>query len=677
MAKKPSYEELERHFIAHTDALEKLSKLNEIFELLGPNSSVNIDIIVQQTYKLLGGVCCLYNRLDDENKSLIAWSIHNLPPDFNQADTPDGHICYEATIKGKGKPIIIGDIGLTVYQVTDPNVKKYGLKSYLGFPVFLNDKAIGSLCIVDLKKRKFSSIEINIISTLAKAVSLEEERKQTHEALRKSEEKYRLIMSSMKDAAYITSKEFRIEYLNPRMIDRIGRDATGELCHKAVYDSSEKCPWCVMNQVQQGEHVEYEFVNSRDNRLYAVTNAPVYHTNGDITKLAISRDITDQMAVESQLRQTRKMESISTIIGGIAHDFNNILYIITGNAELALGDISKWNPVHVNLVQIKAAALRAASIVKQLLSFSRKTDQELNVISALTVIKDALKFVRSVIPTTIEIRTNITTTDAAILADPIQINQILMNICNNAAQAMEETGGILEISVKTTTIDERALTPHSELTPGEYIRIAVSDTGPGIDPEILERIFDPYFTTKDVGKGSGMGLAIVHGSVKNHMGVISVDSQPEEGTTFNIFLPLVSAKPEVKTETIDNLILGDERLLFIDDEKSIINMAEQTLTRLGYRVETRLNPLDALELFQSKPDKFDLVITDMTMPQMTGVMLSEKLMKIRPEIPVIICSGHSALIDKEKAMQLGIAAYVMKPIIKQELAQTIRKVLDR
>jgi nitrogen-specific signal transduction histidine kinase/ActR/RegA family two-component response regulator len=465
--------------------------------------------------------------------------------------------------------------------------------------------------------------------------------------------------------------------MNPAMIDRVGTDATGELCYKAIYDRDEKCTWCVFHQIKKGEHVYYEVAEPKENHYYSVACSPISHSNGTISKLTIFHDITEIKDIEAQLRQSRKMESIGTLAGGIAHDFNNLLYMISGNAELALEDIPKWNPVHTNLKEIKSASLRAAGIVKQLLNFSRKTDKGLKLIGAVTVIKESLKFLRSTIPTTIEIRKHLPDEDIIILADPVQVNQVLMNLCINASQAMEDTGGILEVNVEMTTHEAGEIKNFVDLAPGKYLKMTVSDTGSGIAIEMVNRIFDPYFTTKGMGKGSGMGLSIVHGIVKNHNGAISVDSKLGKGTIFSLLFPVVDEKPKIETETINETPRGHETILFVDDEKSITDMTQKMLKRLGYKVETSLNPLQALDLFQSKPDEFDLVITDMTMPQMTGAKLSKKLIEIRSDIPIIICTGHSSLIDEEKAIQFGIAGYVMKPVSMSTIAKAIRKVLDK
>lgn len=503
------------------------------------------------------------------------------------------------------------------------------------------------------------------------------ERKRAVDALRDSEEKYRTMMESMKDAAYICSPELRIEYMNSIMIDRVGRDATGEVCHKAIYGQDKKCSWCVFDQIEKNEHVEYETLDPKDNNYYMVSSSPISRSNGTISKLTIFHDITKIKNIEENLRQSEKMESIGTLAGGIAHDFNNLLYMIVGNTELALEDIPKWNPAYTNLEEIKSASLRAAGIVKQLLNFSRKTDQERIPIEAVAVIKDSLKFLRSTIPTTVEIHQHLPEEDIVILADSTQINQAMMNLCINASQAMEETGGNLNITVKLTRSETEKTNGFEGLTPGKYLKITLTDTGPGINPEIINRIFDPYFTTKAIGKGSGMGLSIVHGIVKNHGGAICVDSNLGKGTTFRLLFPVVDEKAVNKTKTADEFSLGTETILFVDDEQAITDMTQKVLEKLGYRVEARLNPVEALDLFKLKPDTFDLVITDMTMPQMTGAKLSEKLKELRPDIPIIICTGHSSLIDEEKAKRFGIDGYLMKPASMSTIAKAIRNVLDK
>jgi signal transduction histidine kinase/CheY-like chemotaxis protein len=437
-----------------------------------------------------------------------------------------------------------------------------------------------------------------------------------------------------------------------------------------IHDDIEKLMALIsrINWEQEGIH----------NRLDIDENHPLYFLYQSIKLIKEELDdlLKDRKRLEEQLHQSRKMESIGTMASGIAHDFNNILHTILGNADLAIRDIPDEHPSHSNLQEIKTSSLRAATIVKQFLNFSRKTHQKLKPIDAIAVIKDALQLLRSTIPTTIEIRKHLPDTDVTIFADPVQINQLLINLCTNASQEMEAIGGIIEINVETETIAEDYIDNYLKPPKGEYLKITVGDTGPGIEPNIIDRIFDPYFTTKDFGKGSGMGLAVVHGIVKNHNGFITVNSQPGKGAKFKMLFPVVAEQPVIDLKEPDEIPGGYETILFIDDEESIVNMTEQMLKRLGYKVKTKMNPVEALELFKSKPYRFDLVITDMTMPQMSGVKLYEKLMEIRADIPVIICTGHSALIDKKKSRKLGIAAYVMKPIVLRDIANTIRNVLD-
>jgi PAS domain S-box-containing protein len=398
---------------------------------------------------------------------------------------------------------------------------------------------------------------------------------------------------------------------------------------------------------------------------------------------AIVTDITDRkkaekekISLQNQLQQAHKMESIGTLTGGIAHDFNNILSIMIGNTELAMDDVPEWNPVRNNLEEVKIAGLRAKDVVQQLLSFSRKSDQKQKPVKICPIIKDSLKFLRSTIPTNIEILGNIPDEPCIISADPTQINQVMMNLCTNASHAMSENGGIMDIRLSIIDIDKDEAIQDVELNQGQYIKITVSDTGQGIDREHLDRIFDPYFTTKEVGEGSGIGLSVVHGIVKSHNGAISVDSEYGKGTTFSVFFPVVEIEPAYEEKTDTTIPTGNERILFVDDDNSIANMTGQMLKRLGYIVTIRNSSTDTLKTFRTRPDNFDLIISDISMPEITGDKLAMELQKIRPEIPIILCTGNSERVNDAKAKSIGVKALVMKPIVKSVLAKTIRKVLD-
>jgi CheY-like chemotaxis protein len=290
--------------------------------------------------------------------------------------------------------------------------------------------------------------------------------------------------------------------------------------------------------------------------------------------------------------------------------------------------------------------------------------------------KEALKLLRSTIPSTIDIEQHIEIGSDIVYADATQIHQILMNLCTNAAHAMREKGGIIQVSLEEKCLDMGNMSPYSDLPPGNYLQLTVRDTGHGISPEIMERIFEPYFTTKRHGEGTGMGLAVVHGIVKGHGGEITVESKPGIGTVFHVLLPKVDKPVEKKKEMKDELPTGTERLFFVDDEKAAVNAIGMMMERLGYRVDVRTSSVEALEAFRNKPDAFDLVITDMTMPNMTGVDLAREIMKIRPDIPILLCTGYSEVINEETAKKMGIREFIMKPILMKDLAAIVRNVLD-
>ena len=385
----------------------------------------------------------------------------------------------------------------------------------------------------------------------------------------------------------------------------------------------------------------------------------------------------EKATLEVQLRQAQKMEAIGTLAGGIAHDFNNILAAIIGYAELAKDDIPADSPSSAMIDEVLKAGNRAKELVKHILSFSRKTGQERIPIQIHHIVNEALKLLRATIPTTIEIRRHIDSHCGNILADPVQMHQVLMNLCTNAAHSMEEKGeGVLEIRLEGDRLTADDLATEPTLTPGPYVRLSVSDTGTGIDKNHIDRIFDPYFTTKDVGKGSGMGLAVVHGIVKNHEGMLIVKSKVGEGTTFTVYFPRVEDEVRLESEDTGPPCGGTERILMVDDEEAMVDMTRRNLENLGYSVVTKTSSVAAYELFRSRPEAFDLVITDQTMPKLAGDQLSMKLMNIRPDIPIILCTGFSSKIDKERAEAVGIRAFAMKPVALKEFSKTIRQVLD-
>ena len=389
-------------------------------------------------------------------------------------------------------------------------------------------------------------------------------------------------------------------------------------------------------------------------------------------------DITEQKELENQLRQAQKMEAIGTLAGGIAHDFNNILAAVIGFTELAMDEAEKGTPLAEDLEEVLIGGQRAKLLVQQILSFSRKTPGKVAPLYVGALVKGVLKLLRSTIPADIEIGTAMhPEKDPCVMGDEVQIHQIILNLCTNAAHAMEANGGKLTLGVDTVTLGDGKTVTLANLPPGKYVKLSVTDTGSGISPENVERIFEPYFSTKEPGRGTGMGLAVVTGIVTAHKGHILVMSKPQKGTTFTVFLPLHEKPVCVPDGTSwEALPGGTEHIFFIDDEMPIVKLSKMTLEKLGYRVTTSTGSAQALETFRMAPGTFDLVMTDMTMPIMTGDRLAAELIKIRPDIPVIICTGYSRKMSKELAAKMGIKAFAYKPLDKAELAMTVRKVLD-
>ena len=405
--------------------------------------------------------------------------------------------------------------------------------------------------------------------------------------------------------------------------------------------------------------------------------------HGQEFHVAFVQDITQHKEAEKEARrleeallQSQKMEAIGTLAGGIAHDFNNILSAVIGYSELALPETTPDGSLRRSLERIHGAGLRAKDLVQQILTFSRKAERHLHPLQAGPLVKEALKLLRSTLPATIEMASDIAGELDPVLADPIQIHQIVMNLCTNAAQAMEDSGGRIRVGLSQIRLSDRDIRLHPGLMPGDYLRLTVQDTGPGIPSEIMPKIFDPYFTTKERGKGTGLGMAVVHGIVKNYGGAIYAYSEPGSGTTFNLYIPTVEAPAGEAPVPDSHLPGGREHLLLVDDEPVLVDVGRQLLERLGYRISTADGSQEAFDIFRKSPDDFDLVLTDMTMPGMTGDRLAETLMGIRPDLPIILTTGFSSKMTAKKAREIGIRALIYKPVVESELAQTIRGVLD-
>jgi len=432
--------------------------------------------------------------------------------------------------------------------------------------------------------------------------------------------------------------------------------------------------------------VEYRWLHAGGSYRWFEDNAILIRDgNGEPKEIAgIWLDITESKLAEEerlrlaeQLQQAQKMESIGTLAGGIAHDFNNILTAIIGYAELVKQRLTRDSEIWIYQQQVIRAGMRARDLVQQILAFSRQAPQEYKPLKIHVFVKEALKLLRSTIPTTIEITQSINPDCGTVMADPTQIHQIVMNLCTNAYQAMRETGGVLAIGLHEVEVRDGDYLAGLRLAPGRYVMLDVSDTGPGIRPEIKNRIFEPYFTTKDKGEGTGMGLAVVHGIVQSHHGHISVYSEPGKGTTFHVYLPCVAVEPNMAEIEVEGAVpRGHERILMVDDEEEIIAVSRQILEELGYTVTAVTDSIEAWHIFQRHPQGYDLVITDMTMPGMTGAELAMKILGLRSGMPIMLCTGFSEQISEEKAKSLGIKAYITKPVLRNDFAMVIRRTLD-
>ena len=516
------------------------------------------------------------------------------------------------------------------------------------------------------------------------------ERKRTEETLRESEEHYRSLVEGIPCIVYTFSQKLGGVYYSSQVANILGYSPE-QLCaqpllwHNSIHPEDLSPIEQVIRETARGKSfcVEYRIRDAHGDWRWLEDRSFGYKVeNADTIIEGLAFDITDRKRAEAerismgkQLLQSQKMEAIGTLAGGIAHDFNNILSIIIGYMELAMDRDQKENQISY-LRETLAGAERAKNLVKQILTFSKQDDSENKPLDVKIMLKEAIKFLRSSIPTTIEISQHITSESCNIMADSTQMHRVIMNLCTNASHAMKETGGTLNIELTTLKLTKGDLPNHPKLRPGQYVKLTIRDTGYGIDPDNIHRIFDPFFTTKSVGEGTGLGLSVVYGIVKRYGGMINVYSEQGKGAVFHVYLPRIIQAEAMKVDTNKPAIGGTERILFVDDEPSLVDIGTRMLSSIGYVVTGVLSSVDALNIFRAEPDRFDLVITDMTLPKMTGMDLSRKLLQIRPDIPIIICSGINDPETEVQVKSLGIKSFLQKPLTRRELSQTIRNTID-
>lgn len=505
---------------------------------------------------------------------------------------------------------------------------------------------------------------------------------------KKTEKTLQRLMSAVEhtgDSIVIIDDKAKIQYVNPAFRRTAGYTNTEVIGQNWRILKSGEHDNAFHEQLQatlkRGETWRGRLINKKKDGSFFTEDtsiSPVLDERGNVSNfVAVKRDITDKLNYKKKLRQAQKMEAVGTLAGGIAHDFNNILFPIIGMAEMLIEDLPENSVERKNLMEIMTAGKRGAGLVKQILAFSRQSEGEKIPVRIQQILKEVVKMVRSSIPANITISHHIQQNCGLVMADPSQIHQIAMNLITNAFHAVEHSNGKIFIQLKEIVIEPEELTVKN-LETGPHALLTISDTGCGIDPDDMDKIFEPYFTTKKQGKGTGIGLSTVYSIVKAFNGDIQVDSELEAGTTFNVYLPLLASDSNaVSVEPARDYELGTERILLVDDEEAITRLVKQMLERLGYQVTSQNNCLEALEAFKVKPNGFDLVIADMTMPNMTGDQLARELLSVRADIPIIICTGFSDRIDQSKAKAIGIKGFMTKPVELSEMAQMIRRVLDK
>lgn len=580
-----------------------------------------------------------------------------------------------------------------------PGYAALHLEAYLGTKVQVEGGVFGSLCFASSHPRlsMFCDGDKDFLQLMARWIGGELERQQAENALRTSAERYNMAVEGSQDGLWEArvlpdKSEYHPDtpcWFSPRFKKLLGyqdhefENTSGSFYSHLHPDDKDRVMESIRAHVQKKVPYDLEYrLRTKDGafKWFSARGQATWDPSGNPIGMAGSlRDITQQKQLESYLRQSQKLEAVGTLAAGVAHDFNNILMAILGYTQLALATPPGSSRIRHHLEEILVGSERAKHLVQQILMFTRQTEPERKPIQLQPILLESLGLLRASLPSNIEIRSRFETENAVLLGDATQLHQVMMNLGTNAEFAMRENGGVLEIHAEEIQPNEEFLATHLGLSSGPYARLKIMDTGTGIAPNVLPRIFDPFYTTKGVGEGTGMGLAAVHGIVTSHGGVVEVDSQPEGGTTFSIYFPLLQghlSDCKQPKELEINLPRGQGEILFVDDEECLARLGKELLESLGYRATVLTDSVEAVALVRQAPKRFRAVITDQTMPKLTGEEMISHLLHVNPQMPILVCTGFSHNLDLDKAKALGAAAFLMKPVQKEELAMTLAEVLS-
>lgn len=635
----------------------------------------------------------------DEEKSVLPvayWGrdegyLTQLKVTWDESDTGRGPA--GTTIRTGQTTVVQNIISNPKFNPWRDQALKQGFASAIALPLREGSEVFGVLVILAGEPDAFNNDEIGLLEELADDLS------SGITTIRREKEQNRLKEEQMLLAAVIAQEAEGVMTFNHDGTIRYANPAWGTICGVASeelpgknlhdLDCARHCRQlylAMQKTLAKGEPITGTFIcNRADGSRFEIDTriSPVRGPVDSVVRyVAVIRDVTHEVQLEEQLRTAQKMEAIATLSGGIAHDFNNILAAILTNTELTLDDVPEKSTLHEHLKIVQQAALRGKNLVKQIKTIGQQSSHERRPVRIENVIEECLLLLRASLPASIEIRKHIASDIGMTLADPTQLHQVILNLCANAAEAMQDNNGVLEITLEPFYHKAAYVNDYPGLPSGHYLCLTVNDTGHGMDRAVMERIFDPFFTTKGQTKGTGLGLSVAHSIVKSYDGTITVDSEVGQGTTFKVFLPKLEQRSQpVEKEVVLPIRGGDECILLVDDEEDLVFAGRKMLERLGYQVVTGCDGREAFRLFSTQPERFDLVITDQTMPYMTGEMLAREILNVRADVPIILCSGRETFADADlslqKAREIGIRELISKPFERDEMTRVIRRVLDK